>query len=438
VRIGGFARLVGCQQIHTLAAEPETRAMRNRIETNDDKRATSFFRATPRSLLADTNTPIADASALARPAVIKQTGAVDTEVLCERTDTPLKMVFITRVDSSQETRSNPCRRLAEALSARGHDLLLLERKEKSKKRLKPPAFGQTVLYDSVRELKDQFTPAIRNADFVMIGSNVPEGAVIGEWVTHTAHGTTAFYDLNTPVTLAKLDRGESQHLTHSLISRYHLYLSLTGGPLIELIKKYYGAQLVRPLYGAVDTSIYYREKATFIWDLGYAGNFDEDRLPGLDELLLEPARHWPGGEFVVAGHGFLQTSDWPKNLKRVANFSGGKQRAFYNAQRFALNVTGAEMIEAGFAPGLQIFEAAACGIPIISDYWEDLESFFAPDEEILFARSFEEVLDYLRGIRENERLRIGDNARRRILSEHSAEQRAIELENYVMEAVAKA
>ena len=95
------------------------------------------------------------------------------------------------------------------------------------------------------------------------------------------------------------------------------------------------------------------------------------------------------------------------------------------------------MIEAGFSPSLQIFEAAACGTPIISDYWEDLESFFAPDEEILFARSSEEVLDYLRGIGERERLRIGDNARRRILCDHSAEQRAIELENYAMEAMVR-
>jgi spore maturation protein CgeB len=100
-----------------------------------------------------------------------------------------------------------------------------------------------------------------------------------------------------------------------------------------------------------------------------------------------------------------------------------------------LNVTGADMIDAGFSPSLEIFEAAACGTPIISDYWEDLETFFAADEEILFARSAEEVLDYLQGIGENERLRIGDNARRRILQEHSADQRVLELESYAMEAM---
>jgi glycosyltransferase involved in cell wall biosynthesis len=404
--------------------------MRNRIETNDDKRATSFFRATPRSLLADNN--ISDASALVRPAVIKQTGGVDTKVLCERTDTPLKIVFITQIDSSQPTASSVCRKLAEALSARGHHLLILERNGKSNAKHQP---GQTQFYDSVKELKDQFGPIIRNADFVLISSNIAEGAPIGELVTHTAKGTTAFYDLNTPITLAKLDRGESQHLTRSLVSRYHLYLSLTGGTLLELLKKYYGAQIVRPLYGAVDTSVYYREKATLEWDLGYAGNLDEDRLPGLDELLLEPARHWPGGRFVVAGHGYLQPPDWPDNVKRVANFSNGKQRAFYNAQRFVLNVTGADMIDAGFSPNLQIFEAAACGTPIISDFWEDLETFFEPDEEILFARSGDEALEYLRHIGENERLRIGDNARRRVLAEHSFEQRAIELETFAMQAL---
>jgi hypothetical protein len=235
--------LVGGEHNHKLAAEPETRAMRNRIETNDDKRGTSFFRATSRSLLADTNTPISDASALARPTVIKQTGGVDTKVLCERTDTPLKIVFITQIDRSQPAASSVCRKLADALSARGHHLLILERNGKSKAKHEPPAPGQTQFYDSVKELKGQFGSAIRNADFVLISSNIAEGAAIGELVTHTAKGTTAFYDLNTPITLAKLDHGESQHLTRSLVSRYHLYLSLTGGTLLELLKKYYGLQL---------------------------------------------------------------------------------------------------------------------------------------------------------------------------------------------------
>jgi spore maturation protein CgeB len=412
--------------------------MRNRIEINDVKGSASFINSTPARLSRDSTIASRREDELSRTPIIKSAGGVELKIPLERTATPLKIVFIVRLDSTTyQTGATACRRLAEALTARGHRLLILERNQKIKTKLEPPAFGQTVFYDSLKELKERFTPTIRNAEFVMIGSNIADGAAIGDWVTHIAQGTTAFYDLNTPVTLSKLDRGESQHLTRALIRRYHLYLSLSGGPLLELLNRYYGAPMVRPLYGSVDTSLFCPERGKLRWDLGYAGDWNEDRLPGLDELLLEPARHWTAGRFVVAGHGYLQRSDWPPNVKRLANPGPGKERAFYNSQRFALNVTGPDMIDASLSPRLRIFEAAACGTPIISDYWEDLETFFAPDEEILFARSAGEVLEYLRGIREDERLRIGDSARRRILSEHSAEQRAIELENYAMEALQK-
>lgn len=410
--------------------------MRNRIEINDLKGTATFLSAEPAGPCSDNTALLRDGYDPLQAPIIKQGGTTEQKVRPERSPTPLKVVFIARLDCTlHDPRASACRQLAAALTDRGHRLLILEHNQKFKRKLEPRAFGQTMFYESLKELKDRFTAAIRSADFVMVGSNVHDGAAIGDWVTHVAQGTTAFYDLNTPITLSKLDRGESQHLTRSLIQRYHLYLSLTGGPLLELLNKYYGVRMVRPLYGSVDASRFYPERSKLKWDLAYVGDFNEDRLPGLDELLLEPARHWPAGRFVVAGHGHLQSPDWPENVKRLAMAGPGKERAFYNAQRFALNVTGADMIKGGFSPGLRIFEAAACGTPIISDYWEDLETFFAPEEEILFARSAKEVLEYLRAIREDERLRIGERARRRILSEHSAEQRAIELENYAMEAL---
>jgi spore maturation protein CgeB len=406
--------------------------MRNRTEINFENGEPSFVRA-PREFSKTSGIAQArDSNNLFPTAFDEQTGGIKSTPVQERTDTPLKIVFIARIAAqSHEKTASACRRLTAALSARGHRLLILDREQKRK--YEPPICGRTVFYRSVKELKERLGPAIRNADFVLISSNVAEGADIGDWVTQIAQGATAFYDLNTPATLAKIEQGESEHLSRSLIQRYHLYLSFTGGPLLELIRKYYGSTMVRPLYGSVDTSLFYPERAKKKWDLGYAGNFDEDRSPGIDELLLEPARNWVGGRFVVAGHGFLQTSDWPTNVKHVTGLALRKERAFYNAQRFTLNVTGAEMIEAGFSPNLQVFEAAACGTPIISDYWEDLESFFAADEEILFARSGDEALDYLRSIGEQERLRIGNNARRRVLTEHTSQRRALELESFARE-----
>lgn len=412
--------------------------MRNKIEITDNGREqTSFIRPTTPEFLKPGRVIAAGVANAERTPVGAEPGRVEPKAFQERTGTPLKIVLIAQIETQCDEKSvNACRRLASALNGRGHRLVIFERNGKRKH--EAPCRGQTVFYHSAKDLKERFASAIRSADFVMISSNVPEGAAIGDWLTHIAQGATAFYDLNTPLTLSKLDRGESEHISRALIRRYQLYLSLTGGPLLELVERYYGAPLVRPLYGSVDTAVFYPEKTKLKWDLGYAGNFDDDRVPGIDELLLEPARRWTGGHFVVAGQGFLTPPDWPQNAKRLAEPAAGKERAFYNAQRFTLNVTGADMIGAGFSPSLHIFEAAACGIPVISDYWEDLETFFAPDEEILFARSAEEVLDYLRCMGENERLRIGDNARHRILREHSAEQRVLELEAHVSEAMAKA
>src|SRR2546423_819087 len=79
-----------------------------------------------------------------------------------------------------------------------------------------------------------------------------------------------------------------------------------------------------------------------------------------------------------------------------------EHRAFYNNQRFALNITRAEMVRAGWSPSVRLFEAAACGTPIISDYWDGLASFFELGDEILISRCGQDTLRYLREIPEQE------------------------------------
>jgi spore maturation protein CgeB len=135
----------------------------------------------------------------------------------------------------------------------------------------------------------------------MVGSYVPEGAAVGEWVTRIAEGVTAFYDIDTPVTLAKLARGETEYLAPSLIPRYRLYLSFTGGPTLERLERDFGSPQARALYCSVDPTLYHPEPAERRWDLGYMGTFSADRQPPLERLLLEPARRWPAGRFVVVG-----------------------------------------------------------------------------------------------------------------------------------------
>jgi spore maturation protein CgeB len=328
------------------------------------------------------------------------------------------------------------RSLLRGLSARGHDLCFLERNVPwyaENRDLPYPRHGRFELYENLEELKDRFTREVREADLVIVGSYVPQGIAIGEWVTDTARGATAFYDIDTPVTLAKLKRGEIEYLSKALIPRYHLYLSFTGGPILNVLEREYRSPMARPLYCSVDLDLYYPEEAAPKWSLGYMGTYSADRQHTLDQMIIEPARQWSEGAFVVAGSKYPKALSWPQNIERIEHLPPTKHRAFYNAQRFTLNVTRADMIVAGYSPSVRLFEAAACGTPVISDAWPGLETFFKPGEEILLSRSPEETLHYLRKIPEAERRAIGLRACGRVRAEHTAVQRAAELERYASE-----
>ena len=331
------------------------------------------------------------------------------------------------------------RGLVRELTARGHDVLFLERDTEwyaDHRDLPHPDHGKTVLYRSLSELKRRFARAVRDADLVMVGSYVPEGAAVGEWVTKTARGVTSFYDIDTPVTLARLARGEVDYLTRSLIPRYDLYLSFTGGPTLERLEQEYGARSARALYCSVDPAIYFPEPVTSRYDLGYMGTYSPDRQRQLTHLMLLPARSWWSGRFVVAGPQYPASLRWPANVRRIEHLSPANHRAFYNSQRFTLNLTRADMRQAGFSPSVRLFEAAACGTPIISDTWDGLADILRPDSEVLLAESEADILGYVRDLPEERRLQVGARARARVLAEHTAAHRAGELEGHVVAALA--
>jgi spore maturation protein CgeB len=168
------------------------------------------------------------------------------------------------------------------------------------------------------------------------------------------------------------------------------------------------------------------------------GTYSDDRQPPLDTLMLQAARHWPEGKFIVAGPMYPDSIRWPANVERIVHLSPREHRAFYNAQRFTLNLTRADMRAAGFSPSVRLFEAAACATPIISDEWDGIGELFEIGEEILLSRSAEETLRYLREIPEETRRAIGEKARQRVLREHTAAHRAEELERYLVEALGSA
>jgi spore maturation protein CgeB len=203
---------------------------------------------------------------------------------------------------------------------------------------------------------------------------------------------TAFYDIDTPVTLAKLERGDFEYLSPDLIPGYDLYLSFTGGPTLQHIERRYGSPAARALYCSVDPDTYRPLDVETRWDLSYLGTYSPDRQPVLDKLLIEPARRCPDRRFVVAGPQYPDDIDWPANVERIEHVPPADHPTFYAASRFTLNVTRADMIKAGWSPSVRLFEAGACATPIISDRWDGLDKLFEPDAEIMLAEGADDVV----------------------------------------------
>jgi spore maturation protein CgeB len=352
-------------------------------------------------------------------------------------DPPMRVVVLglSITSSWGNGHATTYRSLLRELAARGHSVLFLERDVPwyaAHRDLPSPTFCRCALYASLDELKQRYTEAVRDADVVIVGSYVPEGVAVGEWVTRTAQGLTAFYDIDTPVTLAKLDGGDFEYLTPQLIGAYQLYLSFTGGPTLDRLEREFGSPSAQPLYCSFDGLLYRPDAdADIAWDLGYMGTYSDDRQPTVERLLNGAAHMWGGGRFVVAGPQYPAHVRWAPNVERVEHLPPREHRRFYCSQRFTLNVTRAAMIEAGWSPSVRLFEAAACGTPIISDAWPGLETLFDPGAEILLPHTTRDVVELLVDLPDAERRAIGERARERVLREHSAAHRAAQLEQYV-------
>jgi spore maturation protein CgeB len=331
------------------------------------------------------------------------------------------------------------RALLKAFAARGHDILFLERDVPwyaSNRDVTDPDYCRLEYYADLADLR-RFDTEIASADAVIVGSYVPEGVSVARYAQAQAQGVTAFYDIDTPVTLAKLERGDFEYLSPDVIPGYDIYLSFTGGPTLRHIEQAYGSPAARPLFCSVDPESYPPMDVPKRWDLSYLGTYSDDRQPVLERLLLEPARRLPHLKFVVAGPQYPAGIDWPANVERIDHVPPAEHPAFYTASRFTLNVTRADMVKAGWSPSVRLFEAAACAVPVVSDKWDGLSDMFEDGREIVLADGTDDVVRLLQETNADSAATMGHAARARILAGHTAEHRARELEVHLTEAAAK-
>jgi spore maturation protein CgeB len=142
---------------------------------------------------------------------------------------------------------------------------------------------------------------------------------------------------------------------------------------------------------------------------------------------VEPARLLARESFVVAGPSYPDSIVWPSNVERIDHLPPNEHRKFYCGQKFTVNITRSDMRRSGYSPSVRLFEAAACGVPIISDFWAGIETFFEPGKEILLVRDTAEIMKVIQGLTEQERRKLASQARDRVLRDHTATQRAREL-----------
>jgi spore maturation protein CgeB len=270
---------------------------------------------------------------------------------------------------------------------------------------------------------------VQNADASIVTSYCPDALAAIE-LLRAAPGVSCFYDMDTPVTLERLERGEPvEYLPPDGLRAFDVVLSFTGGKSLDALRDQLGARAVAPLYGTIDADEYVpgSKRPEFAATLSHLGTYSPDREAQLSRLLLDVARRRPDLRFLIAGPLYPAQFSWLSNLFYMEHVSPNRHRDFYASSEFTLNITRGAMAKVGFCPQGRLFEAAACEAVVISDRWEGLDHFFDIGDEIKCASSTEEVLAALE-MDESDRRRIGRAARARVLAQHTAAHRAQEIE----------
>jgi spore maturation protein CgeB len=333
------------------------------------------------------------------------------------------------------------RALASGLHRRGHKIVFFEKNQEwyeSNRDLPNPEYCELRLFQNWRSIQRFVRRELRNCDVAVVGSYFPNGVEAIHELLDSNVPIKAFYDIDTPITITKLQDGTAGYLEAQQVPGFDLYFSFTGGPLLKKLQAEFGAVRPVPLYCSVEDDKYcprgtYRRYQNH---LSYMGTYAQDRQDKLQALFIEPASAAPDLRFLLAGPQYPRKLKWPRNIRHIKHLSPRWHPHFYSSSRLTLNLTRWAMVTCGFSPSVRLFEAAACGCPIISDYWEGLDTFLQIDKEILIAESCRDVLSLVRDLDDRELQRIAQHARERVLSEHSSQRRAEEFESYV--AAAKA
>jgi spore maturation protein CgeB len=324
------------------------------------------------------------------------------------------------------------RGLCSALIRQGHEVVFFERDTPyyaMNRDLFALPGGELVIYADWSSVQSKAQREVREADAAIVTSYAADALAATDLIISASRTLSVFYDLDTPVTLSRLRRGDTiPYIGERGLADFDLVLSYTGGAALDALRDELGAHQVVPLYGHVDPDVHRPLEAASLrqFTLSYLGTYSADRQDALEALFNAPARARPELRFVIGGAQYPQDFPWCPNIFFVHHLPPTDHPAFYASSRLTLNVTRRPMADLGWCPSGRLFEATACGVPVLSDAWAGLETFFTPGDEILVARDTADALAAIE-LSDAELERVARAAREHTLAAHTSEQRAHEL-----------
>jgi spore maturation protein CgeB len=169
-------------------------------------------------------------------------------------------------------------------------------------------------------------------------------------------------------------------------------------------------------------------------DVLFIGNWgDEDRNDTTIRYFIEPGRALPHLSFALFGVRYPE--DVLRAIRQAGIFWGGWLPNYsapeaYAASKLTVHIPRREYVEALHGtPTIRIFEALACGVPLVSAGWRDESNLFEDGSDYVAVDSQAQMIEAVRWLASDAaaRSRIGSQGRATILKSHTCRHRAEEL-----------